>query len=182
MIALGFVARAGSVPDPVGRMPMSSAEGVTARLVFGDAGRLVVRGATVVDAPVDGVWSVVSDEAKLGSVLADVGRVETEAGPDGLTEVRGRLSPWGLGWAWPFAVTVRHRRIPGGWRAAWDEPSGSFTVDRGTWTLTALDDRHTLVTLELDVEIAPFPAWLVRSVVLNRVGSWLRVVGRAAAG
>ena len=63
---------------------------------------------------------------------------------------------------------IRHESSPEKRTASWDEPTGDITVNRGSWALLPAQAGKTLVVYTLDVEVRPFPAPLVRAVLLSR--------------
>ena len=77
--------------------------------------------------------------------------------------------------------STRAEARPGQFEASWDGPTGSVTVNRGSWTVTPMGQGRTLLVYSLEAEIAPFPNFVVRNVQLSRemevvgaVADWLR--------
>jgi uncharacterized membrane protein len=69
---------------------------------------------------------------------------------------------------WPVDIRIRHQESPERCVASWDEPTGEVVVNRGNWSLSAAPGDRTLVVYTLDVEVSPFPNFLVRAVLLSR--------------
>lgn len=167
----------GTLADREARRPSSSAEGILAQLWIAPSGRPVVRCAAVLDHPVDRVWAVVTDYPRFAEIFPTVANPSSAVEPDGRHRLRADVSSW-IG-TWPVDVRIRHEASAGRRVASWNEPTGSVVRNDGSWTLSAIDDRRTLVEYVLDVEIAGCPDWLVRAVLRSRQKGVLAALGQA---
>lgn len=156
----------GTVADTSERNPGSPADGVVTQLLLAADGRKVVRCAVVLEDPVDTVWKAVTDYAQFEKTFPTVRGVKSSVEADGRHRLACDVSSI-LG-SWPIDVRIRHEEAPGRYVASWDEPSGDVIVNRGSWTLLPVPGERTLVVYTLDVEVRPFPSFLVRAVLLSR--------------
>jgi hypothetical protein len=169
-----FVVRAvvrGSWAETEPRNPESSADGVVRQLIEMPAEARVqgkfVRLAIVVDRPIDAVWTVLTDYDHLDEALPHLGPVKATKEPDGKIHLAGAVTSAFRDF--PFDVTVTHDRTPDGRDrfVSWNNPGGAMTVNRGNWRVTELGPGKTRVVYMVDVDVHPFPRWLVRYVLLH---------------
>jgi uncharacterized protein YndB with AHSA1/START domain len=169
----------GTWADREPRNPLSSAEGVLTQLYLAPEGRKQVRCAVILDYPPRKVWEVITDYEHFAEIFPTVSRAEVTREPDGRYHWVGTVtSPVG---GYPIDIHIRHEERPGQFEASWDGPTGSVTVNRGSWTVTPMGQGRTLLVYSLEAEIAPFPNFVVRNVQLSRemevvgaVADWLR--------
>jgi uncharacterized membrane protein len=171
-----FVIRAivrGTWAETEFKYPQTSADGVVRQLVqMSPEGRVqgqFVRLAIVVDRPIDAVWTVLTDYDRLHEALPHLAPMKATKEADGRIHLTGAVtSPFR---DFPFDVTVEHDQTTGGRdrTVSWDNPGGAMTVNRGHWRVSELGPSKTLVVYMIDVDIHPFPRWLVRYVLLNRL-------------
>jgi len=156
----------GTVAETTERNPTSPADGVVTQLLLAADGRKVVRCAVVVEDPVERVWKAVTDYAQFEKTFPTIQGVQSSVEADGRHRLVCEVSSI-LG-SWPIDVRIRHEETPARYVASWDEPSGDVVVNRGSWTLLPAPGGMTLVVYTLDVEVRPFPGFLVRAVLLSR--------------
>jgi hypothetical protein len=75
---------------------------------------------------------------------------------------------------------VRHEESPEKRMAVWDEPHGSWKVNRGSWVVTPMGADATLLEYNLELSVAPFPDFVVRAVMLGQLDPVLRAAARRA--
>jgi uncharacterized membrane protein len=155
------------------RNPQASADGVTRQLYRAPDGEVFVRCAIVIDAPAAKVWSVVSDYANHPHFLPSIQSLEIESKEGNRVRLAGvaHSALWG---DWPFTMDMIQKVGPDKeYSASWDEPGGILTVNRGSWTVKALDPRQTLVVLEMHWEARNYASFFLRNLLLNRLPSML---------
>jgi len=175
LILLGLVGAAllwayvrGTWADTVPHDPKSSAEGVVCQLYRTPEGHTPVRCAAVIDRSLGEVWKVVTDYDHYGDIFptlrsAPVVVVRDDAGHYHLSGVASSV----LG-DWPFDIRIRHEESPEKKSASWDNAAGDVRLNRGSFVLTPLGADRTLLVYSLEVEIASYPNFLVRNVLLSR--------------
>ncbi len=142
-------------------------------------GRKVVRGAIVVERPLDRVWSVVTGYADFPQVFPTIVKAESAVEADGRHRLRAEVEASVLG-IWPVDILIRHEEKGDVRAASWDQPTGDILRNRGSWTLTKLDAGRTLVEYVLDVEIRRYPGWFVRAMLRGRQKGILRALDAGA--
>lgn len=175
LLSIFFVLRGTLATTEVPR-PSTAAEGPLAALWLGPDGRKVVRAAMVVDRPPDRLWSVITGYERYPAVFPTVLAATSSVMPDGRRRLQATVSASLLG-TYPVDILIRHEE---GRSTSWDMPTGEVVHNRGSWTLTKLDDARTLVEYQLDVEIANVPDWFVRAVLRGRVRGILRALDAEA--
>lgn len=164
LLLLAFLVR-GTWSTSEARNPASSAEGVVTQLFRTPDGRKQVRCARVVDRPAAELWRALTDYDRFPELFPTVLSATSAREPDGRFRVKMEVdTPLGK---WPVDVRIRHQESPP-YVADWDEPSGSITTNRGSWTLTPVASDKTLLVYALEVEFRQFPNVLVRNVFLSR--------------
>jgi uncharacterized membrane protein len=158
----------GTWADTVPHDPKSSAEGVVCQLYRTPEGHTPVRCAAVIDRPLDDVWKVVTDYEHYGDIFPTLrsAPVAVARDPDGRYHLSGVASSV-LG-DWPFDIHIRHTDSPEKKAASWDGGSGDVRLNRGSFVLTPLGADRTLLVYSLEVEIASYPNFLVRNLLLSR--------------
>ena len=132
------------------------------------AGSAVKRGVAIalIDEPAEGLFGVVTDNARFGEFMPHVAESTVEAQPDG-SIVNFQLLALPL-------VSDRHYRVrvvntadeKDGWkvrRSKWSyvPGSGNIVESRGSWTLVELGERRTLLLYEVFTDPGGWiPAWL----------------------
>jgi hypothetical protein len=165
----------GTWADTVAQNPSSSAQGVIIQLYRNPEGQKQIRCALILDQSPDQVWAVVTDYANHDKIHRYVSKIEVTPKDNGSFHLLGvaHSSLWG---DWPYEVHVFHEEAPelGTYRSWWDEPSGPITLNRGAWSLQPVEGGKTLLIYTLEIEVGGYPTWLIRNLVLDRVG---KVVG-----
>jgi uncharacterized protein YndB with AHSA1/START domain len=159
----------GTWADSAVRNPQTAADGTMSQLYRTPKGDVQVRCTIVVDAPPAAVWEVVRDYANHPRFLPYVSAMEVQPEADDRVHLKGTAHSrlWG---DWSFAVHVSHKKVSDTeYVASWDEPSDAMPVNRGSWTLTALGPRQTLVVYALEVEASGYPSFFVRNLLLDRL-------------
>ena len=165
--------------------PKSSAEGVLTQLYDLENGRVQARAAAILDYPMEDVWKVVKDYDRYPEIFPRVRSLKAEKEADGRHRLTGAVAtPLG---DWAFATRAREEEFRDDCQVVWDEAGGDFGVNRGTWSLLRYGDEGTLVICALEAEVAPYPTFVVRNLLLNGLGSTVaalgeRVKARKAAG
>jgi uncharacterized membrane protein len=168
LIFFGWLYVRGTWADGILYYPDESKDGVVTQLYRLSDDRTQVRCAAVVDFPMQKVWQVVSDHSNHDKFMPYVSEVNVVPKPDGRLFVTGTAcsSLWG---DWPFQVHVTHHERPDARVAAWDEPSGDTTVNRGSWVVSRLGKDTTLLVYSLEIEIRPYPTFLIRNLLMDRM-------------
>jgi carbon monoxide dehydrogenase subunit G len=161
----------GTWADDVEKAPASADEGTLTQLYRGPDGGIYVRCALVVEAPPREVWAVVTDYNHQAEFLPYVSQMSGEPEADGRYHIRGvahsRL--WG---DWPFEsqVTLEEHPDRGEYRAFWgEEGTGELAINRGSWVLRPAGEGRTLLSYALQIEVARYPAFLVRNIIMDRL-------------
>jgi ribosome-associated toxin RatA of RatAB toxin-antitoxin module len=168
LVLIGAYVR-GTWADTVARDPQTSAEGTVSQLYQTPNGNVQVRCAILVDAPAAKVWDVVRDYGSHPRFLPYVRETQVQPREGGRVYLTGvaRSQMWG---DWPFAMEITHKSVADKeYTASWDEPTSTLLVNRGSWTLTAKGANLTLVVYALQWEVAQYPNFFVRNVLLDRL-------------
>ena len=146
-----------------------------ARLERDAAGNTVMRCRFATDLPAARVRAAVTDYAHFEAIFPWLTGLKAEdEGPEG-----ERLQGWVRTWlgSFPFKCHITHTTQGGVFRAAWDEPCGSLTLNRGSWEVAAEPgDRGCTVTYTLEVDLADFPTFLIRCAVLRKLDTVVNAV------
>lgn len=158
----------GTWADTTVKNPSNSAEGTITQLYRPPDGAVQVRCAAVIDSSSEKVWAVVSDYANHVNFLPYVSEIQVAEDNDGIRvsgTAHSRL--WG---DFPFSAYVRHKENPvkGEYQSSWDE-SADGTINRGSWTVTPTLDGKTLLVYALQVEVDPYPNFIVRNILMDRL-------------
>jgi len=171
LFVLWLVWRGTSV-DATARNPTSADEGAVTQLLNEGEGTFV-RTAIIVPAPPAEVWKVVTDYDSHPKFIRYVSELSSRKIEGGLVRLTGiahsRL--WG---DFPFESDVTHTEKPaeGEYAAGWDdEGRAGFLVDRGGWTLKRLPGERTLLVFRLQMEVEGYPNFLIRNILLDRLGT-----------
>jgi uncharacterized membrane protein len=172
MLSVAWLAWRGTNAETMERNPASAADGAITQLLSQD-GRTFVRTAIVVPAPPATVWKVVTDYDSHPKFIRYIASISSQERDDGRVRITGvahsRL--WG---DFPFESDVTHAEKPtqGEYAATWhEEGKAGFVVDRGGWTVKRLSDDQTLLIFTLQMEIEGYPNFLVRNILMDRVGA-----------
>jgi uncharacterized membrane protein len=171
LAALWLVWR-GTSGDTAERNPASAADGAVTQLLNQD-GHTLVRTAIVVPAPPAAVWKVVTDFDSHPRFIRYVSELSSRKLEDGRVRLTGvahsRL--WG---DFPFESDVTQAEGPaqGEYAVTWnDEGRAGFLVDRGGWTVKRLQGDQSLLVFTVDMQIEGYPNFLVRNILMDRVGA-----------
>ena len=171
LFALWLVWR-GTSTETVERNPTSAADGAVTQLLY-QQGRTFVRTAIVVPAPPAAVWKVVTDYDSHPKFIRYISELSSQKRDDGRVHLTGvahsRL--WG---DFPFESDVTHTEKPAQdeYAASWhEEAKAGFLVDRGGWKVLRLSDDQSLLIFTLQMEIEGYPNFLVRNILMDRVGT-----------
>jgi uncharacterized protein YndB with AHSA1/START domain len=154
------------------RNPANAAEGPVTQLIAQE-GRTFVRTAIVVPAPPQDVWQVVTDYDSHPKFIRYVASLSSEK----LDGEKVRLSGVAHSRLWgdfPIEVVVTHSERPAerAYEAVWrEEGKAGLAVDRGGWTLTVLPNNESLLVFTKESEVHGYPNFLIRSILLDRVGT-----------
>jgi uncharacterized protein YndB with AHSA1/START domain len=170
VLLIVFVVR-GTWTDSEPKNPTSSADRTVTQLFRTPEGRTQIRCARLMDVPIADVWRAVTDYPHFPEMFPTVKAAMSVRDPDGRFHVVLEVdTPLGR---WPVDVRITHEEGPEKRVASWDEPTGSITTNRGSWTLSPAGPDKTLVVYALEVEIRRYPNFLVRNVLLSRQKSVL---------
>jgi len=177
LLSLGWLWWRGTSAETVERNPASAADGAVTQLLSQE-GRTFVRSAIVVPAPPEAVWKVVTDYESHPQFIRYIAEQTSEKRDDGRVRLRGvaRSRLWG---DFPFQTDATHVEQPdqGEYAASWqEEGQAGFPVYRGGWTVKRLPDDQSLLTLTLQMEVQGYPSFLVRNILMDRVGTVVRSV------
>jgi coenzyme Q-binding protein COQ10 len=172
----GFFVR-GTWADGIVRTPTTHADGMIRQLLLTAEGRKIVRGALVIDAPIEKVWDVITDYDHFADFMPNIASLHSSVEADGRIKLSGVVTTFAADF--PIELHVRHDRAS--WTTSWDEATGEFAVNKGHWTLEKHGSQgdardHTLVVYELDIEVKGYPSPVVRALVLHRLKKTLRAV------
>lgn len=177
-VLLFWVAVRGTRAEVALRNPNSANDGVLSQLVLSSDGRKEVRCAEIIAAPVERIWNVVTNYNHFAEIFPNTTAFKGEREPDGRWHLTGSVrSPVGR---WPVDVHVRHEESPNRRIASWNEPHDSLKVNRGRWTVTRQGENQTLLEYNLDLEVAPFPSFVVRAVLLEQLKPVMKAVAKQA--
>jgi hypothetical protein len=177
VLAGGWFWWRGTNAETVERNPASVADGAVTQLLTQE-GRTFVRSAIVVPAPPSAVWQVVTDYDSHPKFIRYIGELSSQKLDHGRVRLTGvahsRL--WG---DFPFEVDVSHdeKSAQGQYAARWDEEGkADFLVDRGGWAVKRLPGDQALLIFSMQTEIQGYPNFLVRNILMDRVGSIVQSV------
>jgi len=168
----------GNWTDSEARNPASAADGVVTQLLRTADGRKPIRAAVVVNVSPDRFWKVVTNYDHFAEIFPNVSASHGVLDPDGRWHVTGEVHS--LVGHWPMELHVQHVESPVGCTASWDEPHGVWTVNRGSWGVTQIGPEKTLLQYNLELKVSPFPAFVVRAVLLDQLKTVLRAVANRA--
>jgi carbon monoxide dehydrogenase subunit G len=164
VLLIAAAAVRGTWADSAPKNPASSAEGIVTQL-YSSEGHKEVRCAMVVDRPAADVWKTVTDYEHFSEIFPLLKSSRSEREANGRCHLIGTVTSI-LG-DYTFEVHVDHSQSPEKSMAYWDHPSGAVSVDRGNWTVIPAGPDKTLVSYSLEAEVSPYPAFLVRNVLLS---------------
>lgn len=127
-------------------------------------------------APMDEVWTTITDYEHFGDICACVHADRIAHEPDGRCRLEARAKSVPPGQL-PFTVEMRQEQMLNQYTSSWDQSSGEVLVNRGRWVLTPLGPRETLLEVSLEVQVRRVPTFILRNLSLGR----LREVGLAVA-
>jgi uncharacterized protein YndB with AHSA1/START domain len=164
----------GNWADRQPRNPASAADGVVTQLLRTTEGRKQIRAAVIVSAPPDRIWKVVTDYDHFSEVFPNIGTSKGVRDPDGRWHVIGEVRS--IVGRWPMDLHVTHEESTARFVASWDEPHGAWKVNRGSWVVTQHGFRETLLEYNLELNVSPFPDFVVRAVLLGQLKPVMRAV------
>jgi uncharacterized protein YndB with AHSA1/START domain len=164
--------------DAQARNPSSAAEGVVTQILRTPEGGKQIRAALIVAAAPERVWRVVADYDHFSNIFPHLGATKGVRDADGRWHVTGEIRS--IVGRWPMDLHVRHEESPTRYTAAWDEPHGAWTVNRGNWIVTPHGAGETLLEYQLELKVSPFPDFVVRAVLLGELKSVLSAVAKHA--
>jgi uncharacterized membrane protein len=167
----------GTNAETVERNPASAADGPVTQLLTQD-GRTFVRSAIVVAAPPAAVWHVVTDYDSHPKFIRYIAELSTRKLDDSRVRLAGvaRSRLWG---SFSFEIDVSHDEKPaeGEYSARWNEEGkAGFLIDRGGWTVRTLPGQQTLLIFSEQAELQGYPNFLVRNILIDRVGTMVQSV------
>ena len=173
LVASGALYVRGSSTSSEALAPASAAEG-TSHQLYQSGERTLVQAAVVVDRPLSEVWAIVTDYERFSEIFQpplwtlDVAPKGSGAGAHPKDcrlegEARSRL------WTIPVAVDLSHSVSPEGvHRASWDSAPEADS-NRGSWTLTPLEGGGTRILYEAEIDVPPYPRFMVHNLLLSEV-------------
>jgi uncharacterized protein YndB with AHSA1/START domain len=164
----------GNWTDAQPRNPSSAADGVVTEILRTDDGRKQIRAATVVASSPEQVWKVVTDYDHFSETFPNISTSKGARDPDGRWHITGEVRS--IIGHWPMDLHVRHEESPPKFVASWDEPYGSWKVNRGSWVVTPHGTGETLLEYNLELKVSPFPDFIVRAVLLDQLKPVLKAV------
>jgi hypothetical protein len=178
VLLLTWGAIRGTWADAEVRTPSSAADGVMAQLLRTANGRKQLRAALIVSVPPDRVWNVVTNYDHFTEVFPNISASKGTREPDGRWHLTGEVRS--IIWRWPMDVHLRHLEEAGRFIASWDEPHGTWKVNRGSWVVTPHGAGETLLEYNLDLKVAPFPDFVVRAVLFGQLKPIIKAVASHA--
>jgi hypothetical protein len=167
----------GNWTDAERRNP-SSADGVVAQILRTAEGRKQIRCATIVASSPEQVWKVVTDYDHFSEIFPNIGASKGVRDPDGRWHITGEVRS--IISRWPMDLHVRHEESAPKFVASWDEPYGSWKVNRGSWVVTQHGPDESLLEYNLELKVSPFPDFVVRAVLLDQLKPVLKAVANRA--
>jgi uncharacterized membrane protein len=158
--------------------PASAADGVITQLLPAADGRKQIRAAVIVKAPRDRVWKVVTDYDHFSDTFPNISSSKGIRDPDGRWHVTALVHS--MVWSWPMDIHVTHVESAEKSVASWDEPNGNWKVNRGSWVVMPHGSNETLLLYNLDLTVSPFPDFVVRAVLRDKLKPVLMEVARRA--
>jgi uncharacterized protein YndB with AHSA1/START domain len=168
----------GNVTDASPQIPASAADGVLTQLIFTPQGTKQIHAAEIVMAPPGNVWKLVTDYDHFSDVFPNVATSKGVRDPDGRWHLSGEVRS--VVGRWPMDLHVRHEESATKFVASWDEPNGELKVDRGSWVVTPRGNGGTLLEYNLELEVSPFPNFIVRAVLLDQLKPVMAAVAARA--
>jgi hypothetical protein len=174
LLVVGAYVR-GTWADTTPRDPVSVEDGIICQLYQTPEGHKPVRCAVLLDHPIDKVWKVLSNYSEWHEVfptLASQPLTVQRGVPEGDGHFGGHVSgvASSLLGDWPFSIHVTEKLLPNERVISWTggKPNEDVRVIRGSFTLTPREGNKTLLVYSLEVELARYPNFLVRNVLLGR--------------
>jgi hypothetical protein len=166
----------GTWADTTPKNPATAADGIVTQLYQAPDGHKQVRCAVILDYPAEEVWATVTDYDHYAAIFPTLESVRAEPAADGGHHLTGTARSV-LG-NWPFDVVFRNDEDAGKkYVASWDGGSGAVRVLRGSWTVTPAGPGQTLLVFTSEAEVAGYPNWAVRNVLLSRQPRVVAAVG-----
>jgi uncharacterized protein YndB with AHSA1/START domain len=157
----------GTWADTTPKNPATAAEGIVTQLYQTPDGHTQIRCAVILDYPAEEVWTTVTDYDHYAAIFPTLESARAEPTADGGHHLTGTARSV-LG-NWPFDAVFRNDEEPGKkYVASWDGGSGAVRVLRGNWTVTPTEPGQTLLVFTSEAELAGYPDWVVRNVLLSR--------------
>jgi len=168
----------GNWTDAEPRNPSSPANGVVTQILRTTDGGKKIRCATIVANSPEQVWKVVTDYDHFSEIFPNIRTSKGVRDPDGRWHLTGEVRS--IIGHWPMDLHVRHEESAPKFVASWDEPYGSWKVNRGSWVVTPHGSGETLLEYNLELTVSPFPDFVVRSVLLDQLKPILKAVANRA--
>jgi ribosome-associated toxin RatA of RatAB toxin-antitoxin module len=165
----------GSWADEQERNPATVAQGTITQLYRTPEGKTPVRCAIVVPASASFAWQVVTDYENHARFMPYVSQLSSRELKDGRTHIEGVAHSriWG---DWPFQSTVSHEEKGQTYRAWWEESDHFLAVNRGSWQVSSTKDGESLVVFSLEIEVAGYPNFLIRNILMDRLHTVLQAL------
>lgn len=167
----------GTNAETAERNPSSAGEAPVTQLLNQD-NRIFVRSAIVIDAAPADVWRVVSDYESHPKFMPYIAHLTSQKLPDGRTRLTG-VATTHFTVDWPFEIDVTHveNATQGEYSSSWHEKDKSdFTVNRGGWTVKPHGAKQTLLVFAKQAEMPRYPNFLIRNILMNRLGDLVSAV------
>lgn len=164
----------GNWTDTEARNPSSLADGVVTQILRTAEGQKQLRAALIVSAPPERVWKVVTDYDHFSDVFPNISASKGVRDSDGRWHISGEVRS--IIGRWPMDLHVRHEESAARFVASWDEPNGSWKVNRGSWVVTPHGPNETLLEYNLELKVSPFPDFVVRAVLREQLKSVMGAV------
>lgn len=161
-----FIVR-GERADETARDPAEAKDGSVCQLLALPGGGKQIRCAQVIDAPAADVWGVVTDYEHFREIFPYIETAKATKETDNLYLFEGKGGSHVGTWEW--SVHVRHTIGPDVSTVSWDQPDERFKVNRGGWSVKPLGPSRTLLVYAVELEVSPYPKFIVRNVLLSRL-------------
>jgi carbon monoxide dehydrogenase subunit G len=166
----------GTWADTAPKDPATAANGIHHQLYQAPDGRKQIRCAVILDYPVEEVWATVTDYGQYAAIFPTLESARAEDTADGGHHLTGAARSL-LG-TFPFDVVFHNEEEPGKkYVGSWEGGSGAVRVLRGSWTVTPAGQGQTLLVFSSEAEVAGYPNWVVRNVLLSRQPRVVAAVG-----
>lgn len=174
-VLLVWEAVRGNLTDPESHNPSSPADSALTQLLQTPDGHKQVRAAIIIAGSPEQVWKTVTDYDHFSEIFPNISASKGVHEANGSWHLTGELRS--IVGHWPMDVHVQQEESATRFVASWDEPHDAWKINRGRWVVTSHGSGETLLEYWLEVRVSPFPDFVVRAVLLDKLKAVMRSVG-----